>query len=115
MPQSEYDHRNDEREISPPHPAAQNGQREKNIVANPERERHVPARPEDRRRCGLEGTGKVLRQGKAQHFGGADGDVRVTSEIEEKLQSISKSQTPDVRATPVREVIETSVDPVSVA
>src|SRR5271165_7308417 len=115
MPQSEQDHGNDQREISPPHLAAQNRQREKNIVPNPERERHVPARPEDRRRCGLERTRKVLRQGKAQHFGGADGDMRITSEIEEKLQSVSKSQTPHVRATPVREVIETSVDPVAVA
>src|SRR5271157_4419345 len=115
MPQSEQDHRNDQGEISPPHLAAQNRQWEKNIVANPERQRHVPVRPEDRRRCGLERTRKVLGQGKAQHFGGADGNVRITSEIEEKLQSVSKRQTPDVRATPAGEVIETSVDPVAVA
>src|ERR1019366_9468475 len=58
-------------------------------------------------------TSEVFGQRESKRSGGADCDVRVPGEIQEKLQSVSQRQTPDVRATPVSDMIEARVDSVA--
>src|ERR1022692_3422504 len=113
MPQSEQNHRKHERKISPPHLPAKRCQGEKNVVANPEGERHMPARPENRGRGGLKRTSEVFRQSEPQRLRGADGHVRVPGEVKEKLQPVSKRQTPYVGAAPDRDPIEPTCDAIA--
>src|ERR1035438_8490500 len=106
MPQSEQDHRNHQNQVSPPHLATHHREREEDVVANPERERHVPARPEDRWAGREKRTSEILGDRESERLRRTDGDVREATEIQEKLQSVSKRQAPHVRATPVSNMVE---------
>ena len=58
-------------------------------------------------------TSEVFGYRESKRSGRADGDVRVASEIEEELQSVAERETPDIRAAPVRDMIEARIDTVA--